>query len=96
MCEHGRNRSGATGRSPSRWRTCGEMTGAIFAPTFGALALARSHVVTEPETLLMLEHTLMLPGMLVAMLLRRDDTPLIASATASTSHEPNEGVTHGD
>jgi hypothetical protein len=39
----------------------------------GTLALLGGGLVTETDTLLMIEHTMMLPSMLVAMLLRRHE-----------------------
>jgi hypothetical protein len=42
-------------------------------PTLGALALFAAGLATDPDTLMMLEHTVMFPGMLAAMLLRRDE-----------------------
>jgi hypothetical protein len=53
------------------WRACSEMTAAMLVPTLGALALLAAGLVTDADTLLMLEHTAMLPSMLAAMLLRR-------------------------
>jgi hypothetical protein len=55
------------------WRLCNEMAAAMLLPTAGALALAGAGVVTDTDTLLVLEHTVMLPSMLIAMLLRRDE-----------------------
>jgi hypothetical protein len=55
------------------WRPCGEMTLAMLLPTAGALALLGTGVVTDADTLVMLDHTAMFPAMLVAMLLRRDE-----------------------
>jgi hypothetical protein len=49
------------------------MAGAMLIPAAGALVLLGTGVVTDSHTLLMVEHTVMFPAMLVAMLLRRDE-----------------------
>jgi hypothetical protein len=55
------------------WRVCNEMAAAMLLPAAGALTLLGAGVVTDPHLLLMLEHTVMFPAMLVTMLLRRDE-----------------------
>ena len=55
------------------WLPCADMTAAMFIPTFGVIALLWSGTVEDLGTLLMLEHVVMLPAMLVAMLVRRDE-----------------------
>lgn len=55
------------------WRLCNEMAAAMLLPTAAVLALLATGAVTDAGTLLMLEHIVMLPSMLVAMLLRRDE-----------------------
>lgn len=55
------------------WRLCNEMAAAMLIPTAGTLALLAGGLVTGADELLMLEHTVMLPSMLVAMLLRREE-----------------------
>ena len=55
------------------WRPCHEMAASMLLPALGALALLAADVVTETGTLLVLEHAVMLPSMLVAMLLRRGE-----------------------
>jgi hypothetical protein len=55
------------------WRPCAEMALAMLLPTAGALTLLGAGVVTDADTLVMLDHTVMFPAMLVAMLLRRDE-----------------------
>jgi len=52
------------------WRACGEMAAAMLLPAAGALALLASGALTDAGALLMLEHMLMFPAMLVAMMLR--------------------------
>lgn len=56
-----------------RWRICLEMAAAMLLPAAGTLALLGTGVATDAHTLLMVEHMVMLPAMLVAMLLRRDE-----------------------
>ena len=55
------------------WRPCAEMTLAMLLPTAGALTLLCGGVVTDADTLVMLDHSVMFPAMFVAMLLRRDE-----------------------
>jgi hypothetical protein len=55
------------------WAPCADMAVAMVAPTLGVLVLLWSGAVEGVETLLMVEHVVMLPSMLVAMLLRRDE-----------------------
>lgn len=59
------------------WRPCAEMALAMLLPTAGALALLGAGVVTDADTLVILDHTVMFPAMfpamLVAMLLRRHE-----------------------
>jgi hypothetical protein len=55
------------------WRRCNEMAVAMLIPIAGVLALLGAGLFANEGTLLMLEHVVMLPCMLVAMLLRRDE-----------------------
>jgi hypothetical protein len=55
------------------WRPSNEMAASMLIPTVGAIGLLWVGLVTEIGTLLALEHAVMLPAMLVAMLLRRDE-----------------------
>jgi hypothetical protein len=55
------------------WAACSDMTTAMAIPTLGVLALLWSGLVGNVGTLLAIEHVVMLPSMLVAMLLRRDE-----------------------
>jgi hypothetical protein len=55
------------------WPACADMTAAMAIPTVSVLALLWSGLVGDLGTLLMIEHVAMLPSMLVAMLLRRDE-----------------------
>ena len=45
----------------------------MLIPTVGVIALLGLGVVEDIGALLLAEHVVMLPGMLVAMLLRRDE-----------------------
>jgi hypothetical protein len=55
------------------WRPCHEMAASMFLPTFAAIALLGSGIFTDFGALMTLEHLVMLPAMLVAMLLRYDE-----------------------
>ncbi len=55
------------------WRACADMTAAMAIPTLGVLALLWSGLLPDLGTLLVIEHVAMLPSMLAAMLLRRDE-----------------------
>lgn len=53
------------------WRSCNEMAAAMLLPMFGTLALFGAGIVNDIDSLLGVEHMVMLPSMLVVMLLRR-------------------------
>ncbi len=55
------------------WRPSVEMAASMILPTIGVLVLLWSSTVEDIGTLLVIEHVVMLPSMLVAMLLRRDE-----------------------
>jgi len=55
------------------WRPSIEMALSMILPTLAVLALLWTGAVTGIGTLLVIEHVVMLPSMLVAMLLRRDE-----------------------
>jgi hypothetical protein len=55
------------------WAACADMTAAMVIPTLSVLALLWSGLIRDLGTLLVIEHAVMLPSMLVAMLLRRDE-----------------------
>ena len=55
------------------WAPAGEMTLSMFVPSFAAIALLWTGLVTDTGALLTFQHVAMLPSMLVAMLLRRDE-----------------------
>jgi hypothetical protein len=53
------------------WAPCADMTAAMVLPTLAVLALLWADLLGDVGTLLLIEHAVMLPAMLVAMLLRR-------------------------
>lgn len=55
------------------WRSCNEMAAAMLLPAGGALALYATGAITDSHALLMFEHTVMFPAMLIVMLVRRDE-----------------------
>jgi hypothetical protein len=55
------------------WAATNEMAASMLVPTAGVIALLGAGLVDDVGTLLIVEHVVMLPGMLIAMLLRRDE-----------------------
>ena len=55
------------------WPASNEMAASMFVPTFAVIALLATGIVSKTETLLSVQHIAMLPSMLVAMLVRRDE-----------------------
>jgi hypothetical protein len=55
------------------WRPCLEMGASMVLPTLGTLALLGAGVVEGAGALMVILHAVMLPAMLGAMLLRRDE-----------------------
>jgi hypothetical protein len=55
------------------WQASNEMAASMLIPTAGVIALLGAGLVGDIGTLLAIEHVVMLPSMLVAMLLRRDE-----------------------
>ena len=55
------------------WAASNEMAASMLIPTAGVIGLLGAGLVEDVGTLLMAEHVVMLPSMLVAMLLRRDE-----------------------
>jgi hypothetical protein len=55
------------------WAASNEMAASMLIPTAGVIGLLGAGLVQDVGTLLMVEHVVMLPSMLVAMLLRRDE-----------------------
>ena len=54
------------------WRPTNEMAASMLIPTFAAMALVGTGVMAGGSAMI-LEHVVMLGGMLIAMLLRRDE-----------------------
>ena len=54
------------------WRPTNEMAASMLVPTFAAMALAATGVM-QGGPLMAVEHVAMLAGMLIVMLLRRDE-----------------------
>ena len=54
------------------WRPCWQMSASMYLPTFGAI-VAMWAGAGDFMTLMMIEHAVMLPAMLIAMLLRYDE-----------------------
>ena len=55
------------------WQPSAEMAASMFLPTFAIIAAMWAGVLTDFGTLMAVEHVVMLPAMLVAMLLRREE-----------------------
>jgi hypothetical protein len=55
------------------WQPIAEMSAAMIIPTLGVVGLLATDLLTDLGTLLAIEHVAMFAGMLVAMLLRRDE-----------------------
>jgi hypothetical protein len=68
------------------WPATNEMSASMLIPTAGVVGLLAAGITDDVHALLMLEHVVMLPAMLVAMLLRRDEYAHPAAlVTAHTS-----------
>ena len=68
------------------WRPTNEMAASMLVPTFAAMALVGAGVMTGGSAMVA-EHIAMLAGMLVAMLLRRDEY-----SAAHGHHRPQEAI----
>jgi hypothetical protein len=55
------------------WRASNEMAASMLIPTAGVVGLLAAGLIVDVGTLLTIEHVVMLPSMLVAMLLRREE-----------------------
>jgi hypothetical protein len=55
------------------WQPSMDMAASMFIPTFAVLSLLAIGLVEDSASLLAIEHAVMLPAMLIAMLLRRDE-----------------------
>ena len=65
------------------WAPAWEMTAAMFAPSFAAIALLWAEIIDGGHTPMMIQHVAMFPAMLAVMLLRRSEyTGHAAHATA--------------
>ena len=64
------------------WRPSNEMGASMMLPTLGVVALLGAGLVTDFGMLMTIEHTVMFPAMLVAMLLRREEYTGHAHLTA--------------
>ena len=55
------------------WQPSNEMAASMMIPTAGVIGLLGAGLVTDFGSLMTIEHVVMLPSMLAAMLLRRDE-----------------------
>jgi hypothetical protein len=55
------------------WAASNEMALSMFIPTFAVIGMLWTGLVTDFDALMTLEHALMLPAMLLAMLMRREE-----------------------
>jgi hypothetical protein len=55
------------------WQPSAEMAASMFIPTFGVMVMLWAGFATDIGALMTIEHVVMLPSMLVAMLLRREE-----------------------
>jgi hypothetical protein len=55
------------------WAASNEMAASMLIPTAGVIGVLGAGLLDDVGTLLMIEHVVMLPSMLLAMLLRRDE-----------------------
>jgi hypothetical protein len=69
------------------WGPSNEMAASMLVPTAGAIGLLGAGFVHDVGTLLVIEHVVMLPAMLIAMLLRRDEYSGHAHHRAAAEHE---------
>jgi hypothetical protein len=67
------------------WRPTNEMAASLLIPTFAAMALVGAGVM-KGGPLMVIEHVAMLAGMLIAMLLRRDEYAGAAHAHGTAQH----------
>jgi hypothetical protein len=71
------------------WRANTEMSASMVLPTVAAIGVLEGGVIDDVGTVLVIEHVAMLLGMLVAMLLRRDEyTQHHAIAHAQVQPQP--------
>ena len=68
------------------WRPSNEMGASMMLPTTGVIGLLGGGLLTDIGTLLLIEHVVMFPAMLVAMLLRRDEYTHAAHGHRQAEH----------
>lgn len=68
------------------WRPSNEMGASMMLPTIGVIGLLGGGLVTDIGALLVIEHVVMFPAMLVAMLLRRDEYTHAAHGHRQAEH----------
>ena len=68
------------------WGASNEMAASMLIPTAGVIVLLGAGLVGDVGTLLMIEHVVMLPSMLVAMLLRREEYSHAAHGQGHAEH----------
>jgi hypothetical protein len=68
------------------WAASNEMAASMLIPTAGVIGLLGAGLVNDVGTLLMAEHVVMLPSMLVAMLLRREEYSHAAHSHRHAEH----------
>jgi hypothetical protein len=69
------------------WGPSNEMAASMLIPTAGVIGLLGAGLVEDIGTLLAIEHIVMLPAMLIAMLLRRDEYSSHAHHHAPAEHQ---------
>ena len=69
-----------------RWGPSNEMAASMQIPTAGVIGLLGGGLVDDLGALLAIEHVVMLPAMLIAMLLRRDEYSGHAHHLAPAEH----------
>jgi hypothetical protein len=74
------------------WRASNEMAASMMIPTAGVIGLLGAGIVGDIGTLLTIEHVVMLPAMLVAMLLRREEYMHAPDAASLASSLPPTGA----
>jgi hypothetical protein len=68
------------------WPASNEMAASMLIPTAGVIGLLGAGLVDDVGTLLMVEHVVMLPSMVVAMLLRREEYSHAAHGHRAAEH----------
>jgi hypothetical protein len=68
------------------WPASNEMAASMLIPTAGVIGLLGAGLVEDVGTLLVVEHVVMLPSMVVAMLLRREEYSHAAHGDRAAEH----------